>query len=40
MLEKSENSDHQGGGQVVNMLAFYSVNPSSNPAKDYIFIVG
>ena len=28
-----------GGGQVVSVLAFYSVNLSSNPAEVYIFSV-
>ena len=28
-----------GGGQVVNMLTFYSDNPSSNPAEVYNFSV-
>ena len=27
----------RGGGQVVSMLAFYSENPSSNPADAYSF---
>ena len=27
----------RGGGQVVRMLAFYSDDPSSNPAEDYSF---
>ena len=27
------------GGQVVSVLAFYSDDPSSNPADDYSFIV-
>ena len=28
-----------GGGQVVSVLAFYSDNPSSNPADAYSFSV-
>ena len=28
-----------GGGQVVSVLAFYSNNPSSNPAEAYSFSV-
>ena len=28
-----------GGGQVVSVLAFYSDNPSSNPAEVYNFSV-
>ena len=28
-----------GGGQVVSVLAFYSVDPSSNPAEVYNFSV-
>ena len=27
----------RGGGQVVSVLAYYSDNPSSNPAEVYIF---
>ena len=27
----------RGGGQMVNMLAFNSDNPSSNPAEGYSF---
>ena len=29
----------RGGGQVVSVLAFYSNNPSSNPAEVYNFSV-
>ena len=29
----------RGGGQVVSVLAFYSDNPSSNPAEVYNFSV-
>ena len=29
----------RGGGQVVNILAFYSDDPSSNPAEVYNFSV-
>ena len=29
----------RGGGQVVSVLAFYSDDPSSNPAEVYIFSV-
>ena len=29
----------RGGGQVVSMLAFYSNDPSSNPADAYCFSV-
>ena len=28
----------RGGGQVVSVLAFYSDDPSSNPADAYIFL--
>ena len=28
-----------GGGQVVSLLAFYSDDPSSNPAEGYFFSV-
>ena len=29
----------RGGGQVVSVLAFYTNNPSSNPAETYRFSV-
>ena len=29
----------RGGGQVVSVLAFYSDDPSSNPADAYVFSV-
>ena len=29
----------RGDGQVVSMLAFYSVDPSSNPAEAYSFML-
>ena len=29
----------RGGGQVVSVLAFYSDDPSSNPADDYSFFL-
>ena len=32
-------STGRGGGQVVSMLAFYSDDPSSNPADAYSFSV-
>ena len=30
---------NRSGGQVVSVLAFYSDNPSSNPAEAYSFFV-
>ena len=29
----------RGGGQMVSVLAFYSVDPSSNPAESAVFIL-
>ena len=33
--KQSSNVGHGGGGQAVNVLAFYSNNQSSNPAEDH-----
>ena len=37
--KKDQENLGRGGGQVVSMLAFYSDNPSSNPAEVYNFSV-
>ena len=37
IIEKHKLALGRGGGTVVNMLAFYSDNLSSNPAKVYNF---
>ena len=35
--KKKKTSVGRGGGQVASVLAFYSNNPSSNPAEVYSF---
>ena len=39
MRDKDVNLMGRGGGQVVTVHAFYSDNPSSNPADVYSFSV-
>ena len=38
-LRRSLNGLGSGGGQVVSVLAFYSDDPSSNPAEVYSLIL-
>ena len=37
VIGKQYYIDGRGGGQVVSVLAFYSDDPSSNPAEAYNF---
>ena len=37
-FNSSNNLGHGGGGPVVSVLAFSSVNPSSNPDETHSFV--
>ena len=39
LFPQEQESNGHGGGQVVNVIAFHSDNPSSNPADAYVFSV-